>query len=65
MVAYVVVGKIGLRLILKAAVRGGALYLYIPKNLVEVYGLAGGDHVEVTLGEVRREARQVKEAEKE
>jgi len=61
---YRVVGKIGLRTLLKAAARGGALYLYVPKDLVDVYGLMGGDQVEVTLGEIRREARMVKEAEK-
>jgi len=62
---YRVVGKIGLRTLLRVASRGGGLYLYITKDLVDVYGLMGGDQVEVTLGEIRREAIRVKEAEKD
>jgi len=64
-VEYVVVGKIGLRTLLRAAVRGGALYLYVPKQIVEAYGLMGGDQVEASLGEVRRRESLVKEAEKD
>jgi len=51
---YVVVGKIGLKPLLRVSVRGSALYLYLPKDLVEAYGIMAGDQIEVMLGEIRR-----------
>jgi len=54
---YEVVRKIGLRTLLKVACRGGALYLHLPKDLVDNYGILGKDVVEVSLGEVRRRKR--------
>jgi len=62
---YVPVGKIGLRPLLRVACRGEALYLYLPKDLVEAHGIRAGDLIEVMLGEVRRQERFVKEERKD
>jgi len=56
---YVSVGKIGLRPLLRVACRGSALYLYLPKDLVEAHGIMVGDLIEVVLGEIRRQMKSV------
>lgn len=40
--------------ILRVAKRGKALYLYLPSDLVEIYGLLPGYKVEVRLDKIYR-----------
>ena len=42
-------GKIGITVLMRVARRGAGLYLYIPKDLYAVYGLEGGQKLEVRL----------------
>jgi len=48
------VGKIGESRTLRVSVRGGGYYLYLPRDVVEVYGILAGDRVEVKLGRIYR-----------
>jgi len=48
------IGKIGETRTLKVAARGAGLYLYLPKDLREVYGVMAGDRIEVKLGRIYR-----------
>jgi len=61
---YVEVGKIDRAPLLRVSARGGALYLYLPKDMVEAYGIMSGDLIEVKLGAIRRSRKYVPEAEK-
>jgi len=56
--------NIGLTTLLRVSVQGDGLYLYIPKNIIEVYGIMAGDRIEVKLGTVHREKKYVKRAKK-
>ena len=49
------IGTIGETRTLKCSNRTGTLYLYLPKALVDLYGLLGGDMVKVKLGEIYRQ----------
>lgn len=46
--------KIGITTLARVSMRGGALYLYLPRDLVEAYGLMAGDKVEVKLEKLHR-----------
>lgn len=62
---YEKIGDIGLTLLLNVSARGGGLYLYLPKDLVEVQGILAGDRIEVKLGKIHRHKKYIEEAEKE
>ena len=49
--------KIGITTLARVSMRGGALYLYLPRDLVEAYGLMAGDKVEVNLKKLHRSKR--------
>lgn len=43
--------KIGVTALCRISAKGGeGVYLYIPKNFAEVYGIVGADYAEVTFG---------------
>ena len=45
--------KIGVTALCRVSARGGeGVYLYIPKNFAEVYGIVGADYAEVIFGKV-------------
>ena len=46
---FVEIGKIGMSLLMRVSRRGKGLYLYIPKDVAGVYGIAAGHKVEVKL----------------
>jgi len=48
------IGKIGESRTLRVSVRGGGYYLYMPRDLVEIYGILSGDRIEVKLGRIYR-----------
>lgn len=52
------IGKIGETRTLRCAQRGKGLYLYLPKDLVEIYGLMGRDRIEAKLGNIYRERKE-------
>ena len=54
------IGSVGLTTLLNVSARGTGLYLFIPKKIVEVYGIMNGDRIEVKLGKMHREKRFVK-----
>lgn len=41
--------KIGLECLLRASARGDGLYLYLPQDIVSVYGIMAGDRVKTKL----------------
>lgn len=45
--------------VLKVAGRGGALYLYLPKDFVELYGVIAGDRIEVKLESLYRKTEYI------
>jgi len=57
------IGKIGETRTLRCAQRGGGLYLYLPRDLVEIYDLMGGDRIEVKLGRIYRPIEKNREEE--
>jgi len=52
-----VIGKVGETRTLRVSCRGGGYYLYLPRDLVEVYGILAGDRIEVKLGRIYRPKR--------
>jgi hypothetical protein len=59
--------KIQLETLLRASRHGDGIYLFIPKDIVDVYGLVAGDRVKVKLVEayrVEREKAQITSEEK-
>jgi len=58
---YKEVGEIGRSPLLRVSARGAALYLYLPKDLVEAYGIIASDLIEVKLGKILRQIRQPRE----
>jgi len=59
------IGKIDETRTLRCAQRGSGLYLFLPKDLVEIYELMGGDRITVKLLEHYRPGGKEEEAEKD
>lgn len=58
------IGKIDETRTLRCAQRGGGLYLFLPKDLVQIYDLMGGDRIQVKLGEIYRQPKDEQEGDK-
>jgi len=54
------IGTIGLTQLLRVSVQGAGLYLYLPKDIVDVYGIWAGDRIEVKLGTIHRQKKLAK-----
>ena len=51
--------KIGVTALCRISAKGGeGIYLYIPKNFAEVYGVVGADYAEVRFGSLFFEVAQ-------
>jgi len=54
------IGEISLLTLLRVSAQGAGLYLYIPKDLVDVYGIMAGDRIEAKLGKIHRSTKLVR-----
>jgi hypothetical protein len=52
--------KIGVTALCRISAKGGeGIYLYIPKNFADVYGIVGADYAEVVFGKIFYESSEV------
>jgi len=58
---FVEVGKVNLETLMRVSAQGDGLYLYIPKQIVDVKGIQAGDRIEVKLGIIHRLKKLVRE----
>jgi len=56
------VREIGVTVLLRVSSRGGALYLYVPRDVADAYGILIGDKVEAKLIRIRRSGKHAREA---
>jgi len=54
------IGNVGESRTLRVSASGRGLYLYLPKELVEMHGILAGDRIEVKLGKIHRPKRTVR-----
>jgi len=46
---YQEIGKLGVTLLMRVSARGAGLYLFIPRDIRDVYGIMAGDQIEAKL----------------
>jgi len=60
---YVFSRKLGVTVVMRVSQHGDGLYLYIPRDITDVYGIIAGDKLEVQLQKLFKPETEIKEGE--